>query len=452
MISTSIGNKNFIEVKKISPFVSKVIIKVLYLGLNPNGSFISREFADKLAESLPGSAIVGKYDYFEQDFMDHEERVTFKDGKPVYSFDTRPYGFVDINTKIWYEDFIEEDENHNQVVRTYLCVTGYLWTGIYPECKRVLKGENGQSMQIDKESFKGEWSEEPNKKLRYFIFNDGNISSLCILGEKIKAGFEGANIKPATNFSICEEEKEIILNFSLALMRELKGELPMAEKNNEIQPIEEQLVEQSVKKLEEQNEKEEITTQATVEEKGSESETIVSEEQKEVSLIKLEVQTEEIQKKESQIKETEGQEEVSFDSLYSKENDNKEIEETMNDYHTNADLQSCLDKLAGIAESLSTSVQAILENKSTEQKVEELKSENDKEKEGYILNFSKLSLEKMREVLGNNNQQNNKENHKEMNNTPITSFSAVNQLIVEKEEKKDLPGFMKYVKELEKNQ
>ena len=81
MISTSIGNKNFIEVKKISPFVSKVIIKVLYIGMSSNRSLITREFADKLAESLPGSAIVGKYDYFDQDFLEHEERISIKEGK-----------------------------------------------------------------------------------------------------------------------------------------------------------------------------------------------------------------------------------------------------------------------------------------------------------------------------------------------------------------------------------
>ena len=83
MISTSIGNKNFIEVKKISPFVSKVIIKVLYIGMSSNRSLITREFADKLAESLPGSAIVGKYDYFDQDFLEHEERISIKEGNWV---------------------------------------------------------------------------------------------------------------------------------------------------------------------------------------------------------------------------------------------------------------------------------------------------------------------------------------------------------------------------------
>ena len=437
MISTSIGNKNFIEVKKISPFVSKVIIKVLYIGMSSNRSLITREFADKLAESLPGSAIVGKYDYFDQDFLEHEERVTIKEGKPIYSFDTRPYGFVDINTKIWYEDFVDEDDSGNKETRTYLCVEGYLWTGIYPDCKRVLEGKNGASMQIDKKTYKGEWTEDSNKKLRYFIFNDGNISSLCILGEKIKAGFAGANIKPATNFSMNKEEEEIILNFSLALMRELKGEI-MEENINENQVID-QPTEQSNEQPVEQPVEQSITQpiEQPIKQPAEQNETA----------------DQTIEKKESKVQEE------SLDSTEEQETnpsigEQGEVSQIMSEYRGNADLQACIDKLTGVAESLTASVQSLLnERKEVEQQEEVVENnEESEEKEKCILNFSKLSLDKMREVLGNNSQQDNKENHKEMNDTPITSFSAVNQMIIETEQKKELPEFMKYVKELEKNQ
>ena len=444
MISTSIGNKNFIEVKKISPFVSKVIIKVLYIGMSSNRSLITREFADKLAESLPGSAIVGKYDYFDQDFLEHEERISIKEGKPVYSFDTRPYGFVDINTKIWYEDFVNEDDNGNKETRTYLCVEGYLWTGIYPDCKRVLEGKNGVSMQIDRQTYKGEWTEDSNKKLRYFIFNDGNISSLCILGEKIKAGFAGANIKPATNFSMNEEEKEIILNFSLALMRELKGEI-MEENINESQVIEQsieqsidQSIEQPIEQVVDQPVEQPIEQSIEDVEKNETEEQSTTDKENEVSV-------EEVQEEGSDSAE-EQEREVSVE-------EQGEISQRMSEYQGNADLQACIDKLTGVAESLTASVQAILDGrKETEQQTEVIKNDESKEKEECILNFSKLSLDKMKEVLGNNTQQDNKENHEEMNNTPITSFSAVNQMIIETEQKKELPEFMKYVKELEKNQ
>lgn len=437
MISTSIGNKNFIEVKKISPFVSKVIIKVLYIGMSSNRSLITREFADKLAESLPGSAIVGKYDYFDQDFLEHEERISIKEGKPRYSFDTRPYGFVDINTKIWYEDFVDEDDRGNKETRTYLCVEGYLWTGIYPDCKRVLEGKNGVSMQIDEKTYKGKWTEDSNKKLRYFIFNDGNISSLCILGEKIKAGFAGANIKPATNFSMNKEEEEIILNFSLALMRELKGEI-MEENINENQVID-QPIDQPIEQPVEQPVEQSITQpiEQPIKQPAEQNETA----------------DQPIENKESEVQEE------SLNSTEEQETEPSigeqgEVSQIMSEYRGNADLQACIDKLTGVAESLTASVQSLLnERKEVEQQEEVVENnEESEEKEKCILNFSKLSLDKMREVLGNNSQQDNKENHKEMNDTPITSFSAVNQMIIETEQKKELPEFMKYVKELEKNQ
>jgi len=63
----------FIESTKISPFVSKVQIKVCYVGDDPNRnrSIITKDTAKKMAPSLRGCPIVGFYNEKDEDFEEH---------------------------------------------------------------------------------------------------------------------------------------------------------------------------------------------------------------------------------------------------------------------------------------------------------------------------------------------------------------------------------------------
>jgi hypothetical protein len=63
----------FIESSRISPFISKVQIKVCYVGDEPNRnrSIITKEVATEMAPSLRGCPIVGFYNENKQDFEEH---------------------------------------------------------------------------------------------------------------------------------------------------------------------------------------------------------------------------------------------------------------------------------------------------------------------------------------------------------------------------------------------
>jgi hypothetical protein len=63
----------FIESTKISPFISKVLIKVCYVGDEPNrnGSVITKDVAREMAPSLRGCPIVGFFNDAEDDFEEH---------------------------------------------------------------------------------------------------------------------------------------------------------------------------------------------------------------------------------------------------------------------------------------------------------------------------------------------------------------------------------------------
>ena len=91
------------------------------------------------ARKLVGSPIVGYYNEETGDFEEHNRLLVIKDGKLIMKDTTRPYGFVDLNAKVWFAKYKDKDG----VEREYLVTEGYLWTGQYPECKRIVdKGNN----------------------------------------------------------------------------------------------------------------------------------------------------------------------------------------------------------------------------------------------------------------------------------------------------------------------
>jgi hypothetical protein len=48
------------------------------------------------------------------------------------------------------------------VEREYLMTEGYLWTGQYPECQRIIDKGNNQSMELDEKSINGSWTKNSN--------------------------------------------------------------------------------------------------------------------------------------------------------------------------------------------------------------------------------------------------------------------------------------------------
>ena len=187
----------FIESSKISPFVSKVQIKVCYVGEEPNRNHcvITKDVAKEMAPSLRGCPIVGFYNESTKDFEEHNKQITISNGEWRITDSTTPYGFIDLNAKIWFATYIDD----NKVEREYLCTEGYIWDHAYPEAKRVLTNGNNHSMEFDEETLDTTWSKDQNKRPQFFIVNEALLSKLCILGEDYEPCFEGSQI---TAFSL----------------------------------------------------------------------------------------------------------------------------------------------------------------------------------------------------------------------------------------------------------
>ena len=182
-----------------------------------------------MAKTLPGSPIVGFYNQAEKDFEEHNKIIEIANGKFNIIENTRPYGFVDLNAKVWFQKFKDDGKD----VREYLMTEGYLWTDVYPESKRIIEHGNNQSMELHNKLTKGTWTKDENGMPQFFIINEAVIQKLCILGENVEPCFEGAGI--AAEFSFDEGFKSKLFS----MMEELKtalqeGEKKMSDENKEI--------------------------------------------------------------------------------------------------------------------------------------------------------------------------------------------------------------------------
>lgn len=208
----------FIDITPVNPLISKCQIKVCYVSDAPNRnrSVITKEVARKMANTLPGNPIVGYYNEHKGDFEEHNRAIEISNGEFKIKDTTRPYGFVDLNAKVWFAKYMDDDG----VEREYLVTEGWLWTGQYPECARILENRgNNHSMELNEETLDATWTKDNNGKPKFFIINEAVIEKLCILGEDCEPCFEGSHITaPKMTYSLGEDFKQQLFS----MMNELK--------------------------------------------------------------------------------------------------------------------------------------------------------------------------------------------------------------------------------------
>lgn len=224
----------------INPMMSKCEIKVLYLGGNRNGSFITKDVATEMSKSLRGAPIVGYFREDKQDFRDHGHKMVWDDEGIHFECMTVPYGFVAPDAQVWFQKFQEEDDFGNEVEREYLMTTGFLWTGQFEEAQSVIDEGKPQSMELDENSLQGHWAENTKNGMEFFIISDAIFTKLCILGDDVEPCFEGAAVTApdvSANFSkdVDDKFRKTLFDMMKELQYALKGE-PMANVvNTEVQ-------------------------------------------------------------------------------------------------------------------------------------------------------------------------------------------------------------------------
>lgn len=213
----------FLNITPYNPLISKCEIKVCYVGdqANRNKSIITKAVAIEMANSLPGSPIVGYWDEEKNDFLTHSKALEVKDGEFVLKDLTKPIGFVDLNAKVWFAKYLDDGQNEHE----YLMTEGWLWTGRFPEVTRIIEKGNNQSMELDENNLDAFWSKDNNGKPEFFIINEAIIKGLCVLGEDNEPCFEGAQIAaPTIQFSFDEGFKEQLFSMMNELTKLLNKE------------------------------------------------------------------------------------------------------------------------------------------------------------------------------------------------------------------------------------
>lgn len=211
-----------LEPDALNPGISKCEIKVMYLGKNRNGSYMDKNAAINMAQSLRCVPIVAAYHEDKEDFGDHGEVIHIENGEISFTCATVPYGFVAPDAKVWFQKFIDTDEFGNEIEREYMMTTGYLWTDQYPEITKCLSEGQGQSMELDNTD--GHWATDNNSGVDFFIINDATITKLCVLGDDVEPCFEGASvtdINVSKDFSLEKNFNQTLFS----MMNELKDAL-----------------------------------------------------------------------------------------------------------------------------------------------------------------------------------------------------------------------------------
>lgn len=201
-----------------NPMISHGYVDIAYAGKNRNHSYISDEVMhEKLEPSVKGVPIVGEYFEEVEDFGDHGGRLVIDNKGFRYEVTTIPYGFVPPDADITYIDKIDDDG----ISRKYLRAECYLWTGQYPECERVFKTNNPQSMELTKDT--GYWKRIEGDD--YYVIEDAIISKLCILGTDVEPCFEGAQFGTEEDNMIYSLDKKQFNDFIETFAKQIKEAL-----------------------------------------------------------------------------------------------------------------------------------------------------------------------------------------------------------------------------------
>lgn len=387
----TIDSPEFINITSVNPLISQCEIKVLYVGENRNRSFISKEVATEMAQTLPGCPIVGYFIESKEDFGDHGDQIII-DGEGVkFNKLTKPYGFVAPDAKVWFQKFEDTDEFGHSVIREYLMTEGYLWTGQFEECQRVIDEGNPQSMELDEKTLKGHWSTNTNKGVDFFIINDAIFSKLCILGEDVEPCFEGSNVT-APDISSKFSKDDNFMQSLFTMMETLRftlsnkeGEQLMENQDTIVTEVENQdttpVVEENFSAVQDKVNEETSVENQNITEEPSEDSVLADE----TNFAKKDDEEDEDKKDNEEDNKVEDKDDNS-DKEDEEEDDTKKKYELLVAEH--AELQAKYSELE-------TSYQALVEFKN---QVEE------KEKDDLIASFVMLSDEDKKEVIENKSQ------------------------------------------------
>lgn len=310
----------------------KIKIIVMHEGLNLNGSVCGMNSIEDAKESINNIPILAftkeLYDG-EKDFAGHESEVVItNDGDLKYRYLGRPIGIIPaIGNDYHYEE-------HNG--KTYVVVTGYIWTDYANEALDILErdGEKSQSMEIRIDNGYVDMNGNFNiTKYRY--------TGLTLLGDDVRPAMVGAK---GTMFSVDSTYSQQFYEYVEELKVALEGVSDNSE--SEVNEMENTVVNEEVVNEEVVNEEvvsnEEVATEENVVNEEFNSEETNAENVENEATVESEETTEEVVENE--------QDEVAVENVEVENNEPNESEKKI------AELSAELSQLTNKFQQLETEV------------------------------------------------------------------------------------------------
>lgn len=172
---------------KVNSMFSFGRARIFYMGSNPNRSIIEGEAAYKLAASIPGTPIIGLYNYDTEDFEGHGEGQS-------------AFGFVPLEPN---PTWVKIDENGKE--REYLEVDVVVWDGRFEEAKNILSENKSLSMELNPTTLKGTMVRRGEHM--YYNITNAEFAGITVLGEDVEPCFKDAGFLNAYSHMVSEYAK-----------------------------------------------------------------------------------------------------------------------------------------------------------------------------------------------------------------------------------------------------
>lgn len=281
---------------KVNSMFSLGRARIFYMGTNPNRSIIEGEAAYNLAASIPGTPIIGLYNYDTEDFEGHGEGQS-------------AFGFVPLMPN---PTWVKIDENGKE--REYLEVDVVVWDGRFEEAKNILSDNKSLSMELNPTTLKGTMVKHGEHM--YYNITHAEFAGITVLGEDVEPCFKDAGFLNAYSHMVSEYAK-----FMSNIQEHEEGGISQMENIDEVKV--EEVVEPEVNTIEETET--EVVVEVTEPEAEVEAEEPATEEEVVEETIETEEQpAEDVQTEEAPAEETEFAADEDKEDESEEESDDKE--------------------------------------------------------------------------------------------------------------------------------
>jgi hypothetical protein len=222
---------------------TEVLIKILHLGRNYNGSVFKKDIVENAFPSLANIPILGFIESNkdgDDDFSDHRTELIKENGNMKMRYMGNCYGVIP-------ESFAKDAYFQNElcsdgIEREFLFVKGLLFNK-FDYVLDIFNDENNdksQSMELD-ENYEGHWENDG------FVFDKFKFAGSCILGKGVQPAMSDSDITMNFSTKSVAEEIENKLNEFAKYFSKKEEENNMAKKKTD--ETEEQFEEKDIENL-----------------------------------------------------------------------------------------------------------------------------------------------------------------------------------------------------------